>query len=247
MKIAIMSDIHGNMDALDAVLKDIEKQHVDKIFLLGDYVMAGPEPIKTLEKIIELSSLENTEIIQGNTDLMIASYTDDLYEMLKTKAPIMAEALKNDVSILNSTHKDFLKNLPVQKELEIEGIKFLLTHGSPRRNNEDILPTTTMEELNAMLQGVNADVILCGHTHIPCGIQTENKKTVVNDGSVGRPFTEEAKACYLLITIRDKKCLFEHQLINYDNIIASKKLSQREFNGAERLANTLINPTERHF
>lgn len=247
MKIAVMSDIHGNLDALNAVLKDVTEKKINKIFLLGDYVMAGPEPIKTLEKIISLSKLENVEIIQGNTDLMIASYSDELYEMVKIKAPIMAEALKNDVSLLTDEHKNFLKTLPEKKEIEVEGVKFLLVHGSPRRNNEDILPTITMEALNEMLEKTSQDVILCGHTHIPCGIQTENKQTVVNDGSVGRPFTDEAKASYLIITVENKKCLFEHQLIEYDNVSVAQKLANRDFIGADKLSQTLINPIERHF
>ena len=66
-------------------------------------------------------------------------------------------------------------------------------HGSPRKNNEDILPDTPMKELEKMLINVEANVVLCGHTHLPCGFQTPNKKTVVNVGSVGRPFTSEPK------------------------------------------------------
>ena len=158
------------------------------------------------------------------------------------------EALKYDSSILNENERDFLCSLPPQIEVEVNGVKFLLVHGSPRRNNEDILPDTPLKEVEKMLEGVDVDVILCGHTHIPCGFQTNTKQTVVNVGSVGRPFTPEPKACYLLIDIdENKKCEFQHLFIDYDKETASKKLAIQNFEGAEKLALTLINPQERHF
>lgn len=247
MKIAVISDIHGNIDALEAVMKNINEEGCEKIFVLGDYAMAGPEPSLTVDWFFKKQFDENFEMIQGNTDLMIADYNEELYESLKTKAPIMAEALKNDVSILNSVQKDFLKNLPMQKVIEEDGVKILLVHGSPRRNNEDILPNTPLNEVEKMIEHVDANVILCGHTHHPCGFQTSTKKTVVNVGSVGRPFTEDPKSCYLKLTIDNGKCLFEHKFVEYNKELASDKLKRRSFNGADKLANMLLNPTIRHF
>ena len=179
---------------------------------------------------------------------MVANYNEELYEMLKDKAPVMAEALKDDVKVLNPYQKEFLKNLPIQLETEVEGVKFLLCHGSPRKNNEDILPDTPMEKVEEMLKNVDASVVFCGHTHIPCGFQTSKKQTVINAGSVGRPFTEgRPEACWLKLTVADGKCVFEHRFVRYDNIKASETLKKRGFNGAEKLAQTLINPKERHF
>ena len=251
MKIAVISDIHGNMEALDSVLEDISKKECDKIFVLGDYAMAGPEPDKTVDYFAKKIDDSKFTMIQGNTDLMIADYSEELYNSLKTKAPIMAEALQNDVEIITAEHKEFLKNLPAQKEVTVDGIKFLLVHGSPRKNNEDILPDTPTEELDKMLENVNADVVLCGHTHIPCGFQTESKKTVVNAGSVGRTFFVEpdsfSKACYLTIDVENKQCAFQHHFIPYDREKATEKLIARKFNGSDKLANMLINPEIRHF
>lgn len=248
MKIAILSDIHGNMTALNSVLEDIKKNQCDKIFFLGDYALAGPEPVVTVDCCMNLFKENNIEMIQGNTDKMIAEYSDDLYETLKNVgAPIMANALKDDVKILNNSQKDFLKNLPATKLLEEGNIKILLVHGSPRRNNEDILPTTPLNDVEEMVKDCDADIILCGHTHIPCGFQTTSRKTVVNVGSVGRPFTEEPKSCYLIIEINNGEFSLEHKFVKYDNKKASEMLSQRGFEGAEKLSQVLINPTERHF
>lgn len=247
MKIAVISDIHGNMDALEAVMKDIEKKECEKIFALGDYAMAGPEPALTVDWFMEKAKNKNFTLIQGNTDLMIADYSDFLYDMVKNSAPVMAEALRNDTLVLNPLHKEFLKNLPIQVEVEEESVKFLLCHGSPRKNNEDILPDTPMAKVEEMLVNVDAQVVLCGHTHIPCGFQTSTKQTVVNAGSVGRPFTAEPKACYLLVDVWKSRCVFEHQFVSYNNKKAAQTLSKRKFSGAERLAETLLNPKERHF
>lgn len=247
MKIAVISDIHGNMEALEAVMNDVSKKACNKIFVLGDYAMAGPEPNSVVEYFMKRKDNPTFKMIQGNTDLMIADYNDELYSNLKEKAPIMAEALKNDVEILNPLEKQFLKELPIQLEVIEGGVKFLLVHGSPRKNNEDILPDTPIEEVEKMLQNVDADVILCGHTHIPCGFQTSTRQTVVNAGSIGRPFTPEPKSCYLIITAENGKCLFEHQFVEYDKQKASDKLNKRTFIGAEKLAAMLLDPKQRHF
>ena len=247
MKIAILSDIHGNMIALNAVMDDIAKNGCEKTFFLGDYALAGPEPSPTVDYCMHLTSYENIEMIQGNTDKMIAEYSDELYNHVsESGAPIMANALKEDASILTDKQIEFLKTLPPYKLLEIEGVKILLVHGSPRRNNEDILPTTPPEEVNEMVKDSEATIILCGHTHIPCGFQTISKKTVINVGSVGRPFTDNAKSCYLILDINDGKYTIEHKFVRYDNQKAAEILSKRTFEGADKLAKVLINPTERH-
>ena len=247
MKIAVISDIHGNMEAIEAVMNDIEKQGCEKIFVLGDYAMAGPNPKEAVEYFMKHESDPKFVMIQGNTDLMIVDYNFDLYDELKEKAPIMAEALKNDSSILNAFEKVFLKRLPIQKEVFIDGVSFLLVHGSPRKNNEDILPDTPIMEVEEMIKNTDANVILCGHTHIPCGFQTETKKTVVNAGSIGRPFTKEPKSCYLVITTDNGKCVFEHRFVEYNKKSASEKLKKRNFWGADKLAEMLLNPVQRHF
>lgn len=252
MKIAVISDIHGNMEAIEAVMHDIKEKNCDKIFVLGDYAMAGPEPQFAVEYFMNKVSDSRFTLIQGNTDLMIADYNEELYNSLKEKAPVMAEALKDDARLLNPVEKEFLKNLPIQKEVNVGGVRFLLVHGSPRKNNEDILPDTPLSEVDKMLENVEADVVLCGHTHIPCGFQTESKKTVVNVGSIGRTFfiepkSSSPKACYLIVEVENNSCVFQHQFVEYDKERAAEKLASREFKGADKLAQMLINPEIRHF
>ena len=247
MKIAAISDIHGNMQALSAVIDDINEQKCDKVFVLGDYAMAGPQPIEAIHFFMSKLQNRKYKMIQGNTDLMLAKYSEDLYDLVQDSAPIMAEALKLDAKELNNLEKAFLLTLPEKLEVTECGVKFLLVHGSPRKNNEDILPDTRLDKVEEMLKGVKADIILCGHTHIPCGFQTRTKKTVINVGSVGRPFTPEPKACYLTIVVENGNCEYEHHFVDYDKNAAYEILRKRNFWGADVLANTLLDPQQRHF
>lgn len=241
-----MSDIHGNMQALETVLADVKAEKCDKIFCLGDLAMAGPEPAKTIERITKLETEGNLEIIQGNTDEMIANFSDEILSEINAQFPIMAAALEDDVKVIPQNLRDYLKNLPKQKEINIEGLKVLLVHGSPRRNNENIFPDLPIEKVEDMLKGIDADIIFCGHTHIPCGYQTRTKQTVINDGSVGRPFTPNPQACYVIAEFNGKNYNIMHKFLDYDNQKASEILSKRAFFNVDKLAKMLINPELRH-
>ena len=248
MKIAIISDIHGNLDALASVLQDIEQENCHKIFCLGDLAMAGPEPHETLNKIKSLIETKDFHIIQGNTDNMLSVFSLETYETIKSVTEPMANAYMADSELLNEEEKTFLKNLPTQKEIEIGKIKILLVHGSPRKNNENIFPNLKIEEVEEMIKGTKANIIFCGHTHMPCGYQTNTEQTVVNVGSVGRPFSEEPKACYVVMDINEETSSYtiNHKLIEYDVEKASKKLKERGFEGADKLAQMLIKATSRY-
>lgn len=246
MKIAIISDIHGNMQALEAVLADIKTEKCDKIFCLGDLAMAGPEPVKAIELIKKMSNDKNFILIQGNTDEMIGSCTEETINRVKAAFPIMGDALENDCKIIPQALKDFLRDLPKQYETVIDGIKILLVHGSPRKNDENITPDLPIEKVEGMLKGVDADVVFCGHTHIPCGYQTNNGQTVVNDGSVGRPFTPNPQACYVIAEFSGGKFDVTHKFIDYDKQKASEILAKRTFKNADKLAQILIRPEKRH-
>lgn len=243
MKVAIISDIHGNFQALESVLDDMKSNHVEKVFCLGDLAMAGPQPRLIIELI---SKKTDWTVIQGNTDKMIADFSPEIMQNVKNVFPIMANALADDVYFIEDEMKDYLRNLPAQKELTVEGVNVLLVHGSPRRNNEDILPDLPIKKVEEMIESTDADVIFCGHTHIPCGYQTSKKQTVVNVGSVGRPFTQNPKACYVIAEFQDGGFSIEHRFVDYDKEMAADILRARGFEGADKLAQMLINPSSRH-
>ena len=242
MKLAVISDIHGNLFALEKVLEDIEHEKCDNIVCLGDLAMAGPEPDKTVELVKQM----NWDVIQGNTDKMIVEYNEEMYNALKGQIPIMANALRNDAEVISDENKEYLKNLPENIEININNTPILLVHGSPRRNNEDISPDLPLENVEEMTDGTDARLILCGHTHLPCGYQTNSGKTVVNVGSVGRPFTEKPVSCYAIVTFDEFGFGVEHKFVEYDNVSASEVLAKRNFEGADKLAQMLIKPELRH-
>ena len=103
-----------------------------------------------------------------------------------------------------------------------------------------------IEKVEEMVAGCDADIILCGHTHIPCGYQTSKKQTVVNVGSVGRPFTPVPQACYAVIELNNGEFNVCHKFVDYDNVKASEILAERQFVGADKLAQILIKPEFRH-
>ena len=243
MKVAVISDIHGNFQALESVMNDMKSNNVEKVFCLGDLAMAGPQPRLIIDLI---SKKPDWVVIQGNTDKMIADFSPEIMENVKNIFPVMANALADDVYFIEDEMKDYLRSLPPQKELTVEGVKVLLVHGSPRRNNEDILPDLSIKKVEEILEGTDADIIFCGHTHIPCGYQTSKKQTVVNVGSVGRPFTQDPKACYVIAEFQDGGFSIEHRFVDCDKEMAANILRAREFEGADKLAQMLISPSSRH-
>ena len=129
---------------------------------------------------------------------------------------------------------------------EIEGVKILMVHGSPRKNNENIFPEMPIEQVEEMIAGTNADLILCGHTHRPCGYQTSTRQTVVNVGSVGRPMTPTPYSCYAIIDIEKGSFTVKHKFVDYNREKAMELIRNRGFEGAEILANLLVNTQESH-
>ena len=98
-----------------------------------------------------------------------------------------------------------------------------------------------------MIKDTDADLILCGHTHIPCGYQTTTNQTVINVGSVGRPFSVEPKSCYLVLSVDGtKNFLAKHNLVEYDFEKSAKILEKRDFEGSDKMADMLRHATNRY-
>lgn len=238
MKIAVISDIHANTLALEAVLKQINSLGADKIFCLGDILMAGYDPNGTAKIIL---GLDNLEIIQGNTDKMVAYFSQELLEKAKSKFPCMGYALEDDLKIIDEKYKDFVRNLPENRYIEINGLKIQLVHGSPRQQDENIYPNLALDDVEKMVENSNADLILCGHTHIPCGYSLNSGKTVVNVGSVGRSMTEDKMPYWAMLEINDNGTFqIEHKSVKYDNVKVSELIKNRNFKHSDDLAKMYI-------
>ena len=242
MKIAVISDIHANLVALQEVVKDMTNEGCERVICLGDIVLAGPQPKETIDFIKQQDWL----VIQGNTDKLIVDFGSEVLEMLQQRFPVIAKSIVDDIAQLTDDDIAYLNELPPQVMLEVEGLNLHLVHGSPRANNEDIMPNMPLETIEEIISDTTADLILCGHTHIPCGYQTNGNQTVVNVGSVGRPMTPTPLACYVVLEIENGKFTLKHKFIDYDREKAAKLIADRGFEGADRLAELIINPVVRH-
>ncbi|MCR4881440.1 MAG: metallophosphatase family protein [bacterium] len=236
IKVGVLSDIHGNMEALGAVLEDIDFLEIKRLLILGDLALMGAEPNETINFVRNLASKYDVDIIQGNTDLFIVN--DEL--------PNVPDFAKNSIlyakKVLSEENKAYLKLLPQTKSIKIGNTSILMVHGSPRKNDENILPAKSTEEIKPMISGTSEALILCGHTHLPAGYQIENQ-TVVNVGSVGRPFTENQKACFVVLEIDEEKensFSVEHKFIDFDVNTSAKKLAALDFDGAKYLSDLLL-------
>ena len=250
MKIAVISDIHGNLEALNAVLQDIESQEINKIFICGDLAMAGSEPEKTVDRIIGLTKEKDVAIILGNTDEMIIKSSGKTGDEFTPADETMAASLKFTQKFLRADQIEFLKNLPLKHKEKIGELKILLVHGSPRKINENISPDLDEKILKEMLSGTQEDIIFCGHTHLPVVYKIE-KQTIINVGSVGRPFTENPDACYAILdysTSANCNKIFDisHRFVKYDKETTAKKLQKLPFKGSGKLAQVILHPKDRY-
>ena len=192
MKLAVISDIHGNIYALMKALEDIDEQKVDKIICLGDLVGYGPHP----NEVVALIKRREISCIKGNYD---ASVVDGDYTYIRNTS-INSFALpwaSNEVRVSN---KYFLDSLPTSLKYTFNGVNFLFTHGSPNAINEYLFEDAA-NTIDVMKQ-LEDDVLVCAHTHIPC-VKKYEDKLLINVGSVGKPKIGKPNPTYSIIEIED--------------------------------------------
>lgn len=183
MRVALISDIHGNDVALQAVLGDIARQGVDELICLGDVATLGPDPRAVLSTLCDLGC----RCVVGNHDAFLLD--PDLIGSYST-APAVVESVDWCRAQLSEGDLAFLGTFEPTISLTLEGgAELLLFHGSPRSHMENILATTTAGQLDSMLAGQHAGVLAGGHTHIQM-LRQHRGMLVVNAGSVGMPFEE---------------------------------------------------------
>lgn len=183
MRIAVISDIHANLTALEAVAEDIETSGADTIICLGDITTLGPEPRACLKMVQDL----NCRCITGNHD---AFMTDPGLLDGYTDSPMIRDLVTWARGCLSREELDFIRSFDSRIELapEPDG-KWLFFHGSPHSHMTDILSTTPPDDLDGLLGGESAELMCCGHTHIQM-LRQHKGGLIVNPGSVGLPFRE---------------------------------------------------------
>ena len=181
MRVAVLSDIHGNLPALEAVLEQVARETPDLVVVCGD-VASGPLPVETLTVLM---ALPDVRFLHGNADRSLVAGFDG-----SAKPRLAGPAADWCAAQLSKEHRDFLASFPAEVRLEIDGLgRVLFCHGSPRGDEEMMTAATPEDRLREFTAGSETDVIVCGHTHMQFD-RTVDGVRIVNPGSVGMPYGE---------------------------------------------------------
>ena len=210
MKIALFSDIHSNLPALEAFFEDLEGHKPDTIYCLGDLVGYNIWPNEVINEVRK----RQIPTIAGNYDYGIGRSSDDCGCAYKTDE----ERANGDISIaltneiVNDNERQYLRTLPAHINLEFqlnnEKMNVLLVHGSPRRINEYLFEDRADKSMLRIMRDANADVMCFGHTHQPYhrillddNMEDSLFRHAINIGSVGKPKDGDPRGCYVLLHI----------------------------------------------
>lgn len=185
MKIVVVSDIHANYDAWLPFA-----EAYDELWILGDLVNYGPQPGEVIEDARKKASI----IIQGNHDYAVAHDDDSGWSEKYRKLSTITRAFTS--SAITPEQKEFLGSLPRQIRVEREGVVFHLTHATITDSHYGKWPQDETG-VTAQISMLPADVIFCGHTHIPY-IKKVGGKIIVNPGSIGQPRSGKPVASYAI-------------------------------------------------
>ncbi len=192
MKIAVLSDIHGNYDALVEVLKKAKKEGVEHLLILGDIVGYYYHPDKILNELEEWSF----DVVKGNHEYILEDLIGDpsLAEPIRVK---YGSGHQEAINKLTKKQLDFLKNLPETKSIEFDDTSLLMCHGSPWSNDYYIYPDCE-EEVLLKCDSALHDFVLIGHSHYAFAIKNV-KSIMINPGSVGQSRQIGGKASWCII------------------------------------------------
>jgi putative phosphoesterase len=189
-RVALISDIHGNAVALEAVLADIARRRVDEIVCLGDVAAGGPQPREALERLRTLGCA----VVRGNADeWLLGLMSADVDEEGRRLWAIVEWARRQ----LSDRDVAFLESFVPTIDFDLgQSRRLLCFHGSPHANSDRLLATTPEDELARLFAGAAADVLAGGHTHLQLARRLE-RGLLVNPGSVGLPLRASADATSL--------------------------------------------------
>jgi len=198
MRLAVFSDIHGNIQGLNAVLADIERRGADLVWCGGDLVGYGANPGEVIDRIRALA----IPTIMGNYDdgigyFRIVCGCDYATEEAAERG---ARSIAWTKAHTTEEQRAYLRNLPYRIQREIEGHQVVLVHGSPARLNEYLYETVEEQVFAAHLDQTRTDVLLFGHTHKPFH-KVVNGRHLVNTGSAGKPKHGNPNATYVLLDL----------------------------------------------
>jgi putative phosphoesterase len=224
MRVAIISDIHANITALEAVLVDLQTQNVERTCCLGDLVGYAAHPNEVIDRIRR----NETPPIMGNYDDGVGFDRDECGCAYRDPE----EQRLGDLSLrwtqrnVTPDRKEFLRSLQPEIRFEADGKRFRLVHGSPRRMNEYLFEDRPLSSFQRLAATSETDVLIFGHTHKPY-VKRVDGVLFVNAGSVGKPKDGNSRACYVVLdTIGD--VTLEFRRVPYDIQAAAAAIRRSE-------------------
>ena len=224
MRIAVLSDIHGNTVALDAVLDDAHRLGAEQVWAIGDFCAIGPEPAAVLER---LAKLDEPVLTRGNTDRYIvtgegpppgleAVQRDP--RLLPTFAGIAASIAWTRGFVTACGWLDWLKGLPLDFRFTApSGLRILAVHAAPGTDDgEGIHPGRSNVQLETLLAGADEDLVLVGHTH-EAMVRQVGRSLLLNLGSVSNPRAPDLRASYVLLELKENGIELQHRRVAYDH------------------------------
>jgi putative phosphoesterase len=231
MRIAALFDIHGNLPALEAVLAEVRAANVDRLVIGGD-VVAGPFPQETVVRL--LNADVPTQFIYGNCEVA-------LLNVMAGRDPSGVPEQHRQIFRWSAGklagYKELFSNWPMTIRIEVSGLgTVLFCHATPRNENEIFTRLTEEERLLPIFEGLNASVVVCGHTHMQFDRMIGSTR-VINAGSVGMPFGEPG-ADWLLLGPS-----IELKHTSYDLALAAERVRASDYPDAGNfIERTLLNP-----
>lgn len=224
MRIAILSDIHGNLIALDAVLADAHALGVEQFWIIGDFCAIGPEPAAVLDRV---TTLDGALFTRGNTDRYVTTGEQpppDLATvqndptLVATYAKIAASFAWTRGFVTASGCFDWLQQWPLEIRLTAPGgIRLLAVHASPGNDDgEGIHPGLSNAQLGELIGEPEAGVVFVGHTH-EAMVRRVGPVLLVNLGSVSNPRYPDLRASYVALEMTNAGLEFEHRRVTYDH------------------------------
>lgn len=227
MKIALFSDIHANLPALEACLQSIDEQKPDAVYCLGDLVGYNTWPNEVINEIRR----RGIPTIAGNYDQGIGLQSDECGCAYKTEQEKNSGKISISYtnSIVKPEERQYLRTLPAHIRLEFrfdkKKLNLLLVHGSPRKINEYLFEDRDEKSLLRIMEQADADILCFGHTHkpyhrvVPAGSTAEPYyRHAINTGSVGKPKDGDPRGCYVILTISDDSSVTDRESIQVEFI-----------------------------
>ncbi|MBI2763898.1 MAG: metallophosphoesterase family protein [Chloroflexi bacterium] len=230
-RVAVLSDVHGNITALEAVRKAVNREKPDAVLIAGDLVLNGHDPAGSVAILREMERA-GAIIVQGNTDIAVADF--DYTAAFPWMADGVSDAIRAAAEWAHDALDDeglaWLRRLPAERRLMVGDTMLLVTHASPGSQtagfDRDLDAGVTLERLSR----TDARVICCGHTHIP-EVRDFGWKQIVNAGSAGNTFDGDPTASWALITLDEETVTAEIQRTEFDTMAAATAISARGLPG----------------